>query len=204
MSKSLKNVINPDEVIREYGADTLRLYEMYMADFKDTAPWDTSSIIGVRRFLDKFHAMMSSENPRPAKSDSEAMTTLHKTIKKVGIDIENYKFNTAIAQMMILLNTGEPQDPEKNLQWKKAFIQLLHPFAPHMAEECWELVSPKTQSYEKIYFATGNQSKIDRAQKLISKLNPSAVVEKYSDIIDVEETAQTSLECALQKLEVYK
>jgi len=91
------------------------------------------------------------------------MRTLHKTIKKIGEDIENYKFNTAIAQMMILLNTGEPADTEKNLEWKKAFIQLLHPFAPHMAEECWEKVTPKTQSYEKIYFATGNDGKIERA-----------------------------------------
>ena len=105
MSKSLKNVINPDDIVKEYGADTLRMYEMYMADFKDAAPWDPSSIVGVRRFLDKFHAMMTGKNPRPAKSDDEAIKTLHKTIKKVEIDIENYKFNTAIAQMMILLNT---------------------------------------------------------------------------------------------------
>jgi leucyl-tRNA synthetase len=204
MSKSLKNVINPDDIVREYGADTLRMYEMYMADFKDAAPWDTSSIVGVKRFLDKFYAMMSWENPRLAKSDEEAMKTLHKTIKKIEADIENYKFNTAIAQMMILLNAGEPQDVEKNLEWKKAFVQLLHPFAPHMAEECWQQISSPVWGYEKVYFATGNTSKIERAQKLFSQLNSSAVIEKYSDIIDVEETAKTSLECALQKLEVYK
>lgn len=69
------------------------------------------------------------------------MKTLHKTIKKIEADIENYKFNTAIAQTMILLNAGEPQDVEKNLEWKKAFVQLLHPFAPHMAEECWQQIS---------------------------------------------------------------
>jgi len=204
MSKSLKNVINPDDIVQQYGADTLRMYEMYMADFKDAAPWDPSSIVWVRRFLDKFHAMMSWENPRPAKSDDEAMKALHKTIKKVGIDIENYKFNTAIAQMMILLNTGEPQDAEKNVEWKRAFIQILHPFAPHMAEECWEMVAPEKQEVLKVYFATGNTSKIERAHKLLSKLNPDAVVEKYPEIIEIEETARTPLECALQKLEVYK
>jgi inosine/xanthosine triphosphate pyrophosphatase family protein len=73
-----------------------------------------------------------------------------------------------------------------------------------MAEECWEKIAPKAQSYEKIYFATGNTSKIERAQKLMNKLDANLVIEKYSDIIEVEETAKTPLECALQKLEVYK
>ena len=204
MSKSLKNVINPDDIVEKYGADTLRMYEMYMADFKDAAPWDTSSIVGVKRFLDKFYSMMIGETPRPAKSDDDSMKMLHKTIKKVEKDIENYKFNTAIAQMMILIGTGEPQDNAKNKEWKKAFIQILHPFAPHMAEECWEIISPEEEKYSKIYFATGNTSKIERAQKLTSKLHSNARIEKYTDIIDVEETASTSLECALQKLEVYK
>ncbi len=227
MSKSLKNVINPDDIVEQYGADTLRMYEMYMADFKDSAPWDTSSIVGVRRFLDKFYRLMTQPSPlaplpkgegKSQASDEEKMKTLHKTIKKVEEDIENYKFNTAIAQMMILLNTGEPQDPEKNREWKRSFIQLLHPFAPHMAEECWEVlmtspqfsstegkVNPSEQGeFHKIYFATKNTSKIERAQKLLSKLNPNAVIEKYDDIIEVEETAKTPLECALQKLEVYK
>gem|GEM_PF-5886431 len=142
------------------------------------------------------------------------MKVLHKTIKKVGEDIDNYKFNTAIAQMMICMNTGEPQDAEKKAQWRKIFIILLHPFAPHITEECWEklynsLPTPLftiegSRKYKKIYFATGNVSKIERAQKLLNKLDPSIVIEKYQNIIEVEETAKTSLECALQKLEVYK
>lgn len=204
MSKSLKNVINPDDIVQQYGADTLRMYEMYMADFKDAAPWDPSSIVGVRRFLDKFYSMMSGETPRPAKSDEEAMKMLHKTIKKVQTDIENYKFNTAIAQMMILLNTGEPQDAAKNLEWKKAFVQLLHPFAPHMAEESWEILEQTEECYEKIYFATNNASKIERADKLLKSLNPNATIEQYSNIIEVEENGFTPAECAMQKLEVYK
>ncbi|MCD5375475.1 class I tRNA ligase family protein, partial [Candidatus Gracilibacteria bacterium] len=204
MSKSLKNVINPDDIVDQYGADTLRMYEMYMADFKDAAPWDTSSIVGVRRFLDKVSSLFLEDGNRDAKSDDEAMKVLHKTIKKVEGDIDNYKFNTAIAQMMICINTGEPKDAEKKLEWRRTFIQLLHPFAPHMAEECWEKIVPENKSYSKIYFATGNTSKIERAQKLMSKLDSKVVIEKYTDIIDVEETAKTSLECALQKLEVYK
>jgi leucyl-tRNA synthetase len=105
MSKSLKNVINPDDIVEQYGADTLRMYEMYMADFKDAAPWDTSSIVGVRRFLDKVANLFLEDGSRDAKSDDEAMKVLHKTIKKAEEDIENYKFNTAIAQMMICINT---------------------------------------------------------------------------------------------------
>ncbi len=204
MSKSLKNVINPDEIVSQYGADTLRLYEMYMADFKDAAPWDTTAIVGVRRLLDKVYKLFIEENGKQSDNDDEAMKTIHKATKKIGEDIENYKFNTAIAQLMICMNTGEPTDTEKKTQWRSMFIRLLHPFAPHMAEECWEKIASPTQQYDKIYFATGNTAKIERAQKLLSQINPDAIIEKYSGIIDVEETAQTPLACALQKLEVYK
>lgn len=118
MSKALKNVVNPDDIVREYGADTLRLYEMYMGDFKDTKPWDTKAIIGVRRFLDKVWRLFGLDTVENAvatqiviaKDDNEAMKILHKTIKKVGEDIEEYRFNTAIAQMMICVNYGLPKD----------------------------------------------------------------------------------------------
>ncbi len=104
MSKSLKNVINPDEIVELYGADTLRLYEMYMGDFADSKPWDTTAIIGCRRFLDKVHSLYIDMKEKYANTDEDAMRILHKSIKKVTEDIENYKFNTAIAQMMICLN----------------------------------------------------------------------------------------------------
>ncbi len=147
MSKSLKNVVNPDDIIEEYGADSLRLYEMYMADFKDTAPWDTRNILWVRRFLDKVDRAFTSP-PTPllrgeggwkvAEDDHEAMKILHKTIKKVGEDIENYKFNTAIAQMMILVNYGRPSDEKLFAEWRQKFAIILAAFAPHMGEELWE------------------------------------------------------------------
>ncbi len=137
MSKSLKNVVNPDSVIDEYGADTLRLYEMYMAEFKDTAPWDTKWIVWVRRFLDKVDRAFNSEEWKIAEDDSEAIKLLNKTIKKVEEDIENYKFNTAIASMMILVNYGRPTDEERSLEWKQKLAIILSPFAPHMAEELW-------------------------------------------------------------------
>ena len=102
MSKSRGNVINPNDIVSEYGADTLRLYEMSMGAFTDPAPWNTEAIVGVRRFLDRaYHAFVDGKNM--AKDEMRAMKLLHKTIKKVGEDIREYKFNTAISALIILL-----------------------------------------------------------------------------------------------------
>jgi leucyl-tRNA synthetase len=139
MSKSLKNVVNPNEIVEQYGADTLRLYEMNMAWFTDTAPWNPEAIVGVRRFLDKTYSAFT-EGENIAKDDMKAMKLLHKTIKKVGEDIVGYKFNTAISALMILLNEGIPTDAEFASEWKEKFAILLHPFAPHMAEELYCLL----------------------------------------------------------------
>ncbi len=138
MSKSLKNVVNPDEIVKEFWADSLRLYEMYMADFKDSAPWDSKWIIWVRRFLEKVERAFDSVDAKICENDDEAIKLLHKTIKKVEEDINNYKFNTAIAAMMILVNYGRPKDEKKFMDWKQKFAIILHPFAPHLAEELWE------------------------------------------------------------------
>lgn len=143
MSKSLKNVVNPDDIVNEYGADSLRLYEMYMADFKDSAPWDTKWIIWVVRFLEKAERLFTFEAKISTESDEETMKLLHKTIKKVEEDIENYKFNTAIAALMILVNNWLPKDENLQKEWKNIFARLLHPFAPHLAEELWERIWEK-------------------------------------------------------------
>ena len=140
MSKSLKNVVNPDDIVDEYWADSLRLYEMYLADFRDGAPWETKWIIWVRRFLEKSERLFDDEIEKKCSDDNETMKLLHKTIKKVGEDIENYKFNTAIAQMMILVNNWLPKNPDLQKTWKQTFVVLLHPFAPHLAEELGQRV----------------------------------------------------------------
>lgn len=153
MSKSKGNVINPDDVIAEYGADTLRLYEMSMADFSDVAPWNTKAIVGSYRLLEKIYRLFTTDTETTeykswtAKDDLTAIKMMHKTIKKVGEDIENMKFNTAIAAINIMVNEGIPADPEHAHEWKSALILILQPFAPHMSEECWSLLGHEESIY---------------------------------------------------------
>ncbi len=158
MSKSLKNVVNPDDIVEEYGADSLRLYEMYMADFKDSAPWNPNGIVGVRRFIERLERIFDDNYQRPVSLETETglkdgkiMKQLHKTIKKVSEDIENYKFNTAISSMMILLNEWMPFDEKIKKEWKETFVKLVHPFAPHLAEELWERLGNKTSVFTAIW-----------------------------------------------------
>lgn len=138
MSKSRGNVVNPDDVVAEHGADVLRLYEMFMGDFEQAKPWNTASIIGLRRFLEK--VWRQNAECAAAYSEGDGQTApklkaaLHKTIKKVGEDIESFKFNTAISAMMIFVN-GVDEIPER-ADWE-AFLKLVAPFAPHVAEELW-------------------------------------------------------------------
>jgi leucyl-tRNA synthetase len=153
MSKSKGNVINPDDVISEYGADTLRLYEMSMADFSDVAPWNTKAIVGSYRLLDKIYRLFTTDTETTeykswtTDDNLRAAKTMHKTIKKVGEDIENMKFNTAIAAINIMVNEGIPTDAEQAHEWKSVLARLLQPFAPHMAEECWSLLGNEESIY---------------------------------------------------------
>ncbi|MEE5992480.1 MAG: leucine--tRNA ligase [Oscillospiraceae bacterium] len=136
MSKSRGNVINPDDVIRQYGADTLRMYEMFVGDFEKTAPWSTNSIKGCKRFLDRVWALqdilVEGDAYRP-----ELQSAFHKTIKKVSEDIESLKFNTAIASMMALVNDIYATGSINHAEYRTLVI-LLNPFAPHMTEEIYE------------------------------------------------------------------
>ena len=136
MSKSLGNVINPDEVVDQYGADTMRLYEMFMGDFEQAAPWQTSAIAGCNRFLDRVWALsdklVEGEGYRP-----QIETLMHQTIKKVSADIEGLKMNTAIAQLMTLVNALYDNGGATKAELETV-VQLLNPFAPHMTEELWE------------------------------------------------------------------
>jgi leucyl-tRNA synthetase len=136
MSKSLKNVINPDEIIRDYGADSMRLYEMFMGPLQVSKPWSTSGLAGVHRFLDRIWRL-SERKLTDGKPDKELEKLLHKTIKKVTRDTESLEFNTAIAQMMIFVNEMFKQE-DLNINLWKPFVLLLAPYAAHLAEELWE------------------------------------------------------------------
>jgi len=169
MSKSLGNVVNPDDIVKTYGADTLRVYEMFIGPFEDSAVWNTESIIGSRRFIEKvwrigekvnseaksFSAgslsvpagaaltLGSSACERPCRENFASLEKLlHKTIKKVGEDIEEMHFNTAISAMMILAGEMEKVDKVDREDFKK-FLQILAPFAPHVAEEIWRNLGEK-------------------------------------------------------------
>ena len=142
MSKSKGNVVNPDEVIAEYGADTMRLYEMFIGDFEKTAPWSSTSIKGCKRFLDRTWALLDILTDGEEYSP-ELDGAFHKLIKKVGEDVETLKFNTAIAAMMTMLNSIYQRGSITKGELK-TFITLLNPFAPHLTEEMNECLGEKT------------------------------------------------------------
>ena len=136
MSKSLKNVVNPDDVIREFGADSVRMYEMFMGPLEVSKPWNTQGLIGINRFLEKIWSI-SSKPFTEKEPEGEVRKSLHKTIKKVTEDTETLNFNTAISQMMIFVNEIAKLDTLPESLWRD-FIKLLSPYAPHLCEELWE------------------------------------------------------------------
>ena len=141
MSKSRGNVVNPDDVIAEYGADTLRLYEMFIGDFEKAAPWNPASIRGCKRFLERVAALTDIASGNGVTPKLE--TSLHKLIKKVTLDIDAMKFNTAIAAMMAFVNEVYEVGSLTNDELA-VLIKLLNPFAPHLTEEMWEYLGNKT------------------------------------------------------------
>ncbi|MEG2286972.1 MAG: class I tRNA ligase family protein, partial [Ruthenibacterium sp.] len=153
MSKSRGNVVNPDDIVRDYGADTMRLYEMFIGDFEKSAPWNTSSIKGCRRFLERVWGL--AERTVKGEAFTPAIEgSMHRTIKKVTEDIDQLKMNTAIAAMMSLLNELYDQ-PVITKQDLRVLLKLLNPFAPHITEEMWQqqgfggqLAHAKWPSYE--------------------------------------------------------
>jgi leucyl-tRNA synthetase len=135
MSKSLKNVINPDDVIRDYGADSVRMYEMFMGPLEASKPWSTQGLIGVFRFLEKVWAV--SEKPLSDDEPTVEFRKLyHKTVKKVTGDTATLNFNTAISAMMIFINETAKLSALPRESWE-GFVKLLSPYAPHLGEELW-------------------------------------------------------------------
>jgi len=158
MSKSKGNVINPDDIISKYGADTLRLYEMFMGPLESDKPWDTGSVIGVYRFLQRIYSLLM-ENPSP-ESSADLKRKLHQTLKKVSEDIPLLKFNTAISQLMIFVNAWEDSLKKAKQGLSKddanVFLRMLAPFAPFLAEESYQSLNytANEPSFNSIHLTT--------------------------------------------------
>ena len=145
MSKSLGNVVDPDDLVKKYGADAVRMYLCFMGEYNQGGPWNPKGIMGIKRFLDRVWKLgqFISEIKCPKNSSMEILKALNSTIKKVGDDIENLRFNTAISALMILLNKLEKDRTSISMSTWKDFLKLLASFAPHFTEELWNQLKNK-------------------------------------------------------------
>ncbi len=144
MSKRWGNVVNPDDIVRDFGADTLRVYEMFMGPFEQGASWSTDNLMGARRFVEKVWRLANKVIPKgkPQINNKRLEILLHKTIKQVTADINNFNYNTVVSALMILTNEWEKAEVILVADWQ-AFLKMLAPFAPHLAEELWSQLGQK-------------------------------------------------------------
>jgi leucyl-tRNA synthetase len=193
MSKARGNVVNPDDVVREFGADSLRLFEMFMGPLEAVKPWSTAGVVGVRGFLDRAWRLIVDDKAEELKLNEavqnvaptdEQLRTLHKTIKYVTEDIERMEFNTAIARMMEFTNffTKQSVRPREVLE---KFVLILSPFAPHIAEELWQLLGhDSTLAYEpwpKFDDTLTKDAEVEIPVQILGKLRGKVVVPAGSD-----------------------
>jgi len=191
MSKSRGNVVNPDKVISDYGADSMRLYEMFMGPLEAMKPWSMQGVQGVHRFLQKAWRLIVDEETgdlagaiQDAPVDEETLRLLHQTIKKVGGDIETFGFNTAISAMMILVNHVSRLEVRPRAV-VEPFVLLLAPFAPHIAEELWQrLGHAETLAYEpwpQHDDAVAREKEVELAVQVNGKIKDRIVVDADAD-----------------------
>ncbi len=170
MSKSLKNVINPDEIIQEYGADSMRMYEMFMGPLEVSKPWATTGLNGIYRFLDRVWRLYEERTITDDDPSKELNKTLHKTIKKVTHDTATLNFNTAISQMMVLVNELYKVDEFPRVV-AETLVKLLGPYVPHIAEELWEKLGNK-ESLTKVSWPTFEEKlTIDDEIEMVFQVN---------------------------------
>ncbi|MDZ5783433.1 leucine--tRNA ligase [Marinococcus luteus] len=209
MSKSKGNVVNPDEIIRTHGADTLRLYEMFMGPLDASIAWSNSGLDGARRFLDRIWRLFVTDEGsiRPEIREEEASEsfarTYHQTVKKVTEEFTELRFNTGISQLMVFVNEANKQEmlPKKEL---KGFLQLLSAIAPHLAEELWSRLGEKHSVSRSSWPVHDEQMLIEEEIEIIiqvnGKLRAKAVVPRDADEKDLESTAMEQ-EKIVQELE---
>jgi leucyl-tRNA synthetase len=199
MSKSRGNVVNPDQVVVAYGADSMRLYELFMGPLEAMKPWSMQGVQGVYRFLQKAWRLVVNEETgglsgaiRDAAADDETLRLLHQTIRKVGGDIETFGFNTAISAMMILVNHLARLEVRPRCVIEP-FVLILSPFAPHIAEELWQrLGHAQSLAYEpwpQYDEELAREKQIELAVQVNGKLKDRIVVPAESDEAEIRQKA---------------
>ncbi len=206
MSKRWGNVINPSDIADSHGADSLRVYEMFMGPFAQAVDWNSNGLVGTRKFLEKIENF-SLDFIEPEKDDEKVLSLLHKTIKKVGEDIENFAFNTAVSAMMILVNEityykNKNLKAPLSLENWLMFIKILSPFVPHLSEELWERAGGKGSVFENTWpnFSEDliKDKNVNLAIQINGKLRGTLLVP-----VDILESEVFSLAMADEKISTY-
>jgi leucyl-tRNA synthetase len=202
MSKSLKNVVNPDDVIRDFGADSLRLYEMFMGPLQAVKPWSTKGVEGVHRFLKRANRLVTESKIEDREMTKAEAKSLNAMIKKVGDDLEAMAFNTGISAMMVFINEAEDFGKAGALpkEFLKKFVLCLAPFAPHLGEELWEyLGGENTLAYEPwpVYDpAALVEDEIEIPVQVMGKLRGRVKIPVAATPVDMEAIAKSDAEVA--------
>lgn len=192
MSKSLKNVVNPDDVVEQFGADTLRVYEMFMGPLDASIAWSEEGLEGSRKFLDRVYRLITTKE-LSEENDGSLDKVYNETVKAVTEQVEELKFNTAIAQLMIFVNAANKAD-KLFVEYAKGFVQLLAPFAPHLAEELWQNVTASGESIAYVAWPTYDASKLVESDveivvQIKGKVRAKLVVAKDLPKEDLEKVA---------------
>ena len=192
MSKSRGNVINPNEIVEEFGADTLRMYEMFMGPLQDAKPWNSKNIEGTRKFLDRVYRLYADEKRISDVENPNLVQVYHQTVKKITEDYEKLNFNTAISQMMIFVNAVYKEEVFP-LYMAKNFIKMLNPICPFVTEEIWETILNEKES---ITYA--EWPKYDEAKLLADTY--TLVVQVNGKLRDRIEVATSSTNAEIEKV----
>ncbi|WP_019317122.1 leucine--tRNA ligase [Streptococcus mutans] len=192
MSKSLKNVVNPDDVVEQYGADTLRVYEMFMGPLDASIAWSEEGLEGSRKFLDRVYRLITTKEIA-AKNNGHLDKVYNEVVKTVTEHLEAMRFNTAISQLMIFVNAANKEE-QLFIDYAKGIIQLLAPFAPHLAEELWQVLTQSGESLSYVTWPSYDESKlvedeIEIVLQIKGKVRAKVVVPKDSSREDLEKIA---------------
>ena len=192
MSKSLKNVVNPDDVVERYGADTLRVYEMFMGPLDASIAWSEEGLEGSRKFLDRVYRLLTTKEI-VAENNGNLDKVYNETVKAVTEQLEAMKFNTAIAQLMVFVNAANKED-KLFVDYAKGFVQLLAPFAPHLSEELWQTLTQSGESISYVAWPTWDEAKlvendVEIVIQIKGKVRAKLVVPKDSSRQELEKLA---------------